>query len=932
MRNISFDNPYLLLILIPLLALILVPICWAIRKENRSKSVVASTVLHILIALCISLAAAGTIFTSVMTQTQIVVVADVSYSGNRDLEQVDKYIAEIKNKLPRNSKMGVVVFAKEPKTLVEMGGKLKVEVNGEVKDVSVRDHGFSTSQTASTDISAALNYASTLFDDDVIKRVILISDGKQTRTEATGELVGAVENLYANNIYIDAIFMDSNLGDDVKEVQISDVEFVDVTYKGHKTYANILIQSTYDTSSAILKFDDMRPSPSVTMDEKLITLHKGYNVINYELPTDASGNYSWKFTIDAKVTGDESKYNNEYELSQTVVENMNVLVVTGNAADEARIQEIYPENTKFEFMIQKSGKKLDVPCTVDELCQYDEIIISSIDIRDLNNVTAFVDALDTVVSQFGKSLVTMGDLRIQNKADNDLLKLENLLPVKYGNNSQDPKLFTIVLDVSRSMQNFSRLRIAKEAAKYLVGTLNDQDYAMLVLFWGDHTLAMTPSRLGAIGDLVTGKTNRELLLEKIAGAEPYQGTMLMEALETAEKNLAAQEQNFSEMQIMLISDGMTWSTDEDDPTAVVKRVFDSYATTTSVIHPAGRVSDASIPDDSDTEPNGNPKLLMELAEAGGGKYYGVYREADLLEVMFGQVMDDLTESVVLGDNLLVEVNEELKKDGVLAGLTEFPSVQGYVNSKAKASAKAVLTVDNLKPSGTVVEVPLYAYWNYGNGKVSSFTSTLTGEWSANWQGEVGKQFFSNVAVENVPQERIDRPYSLNIRFDGVNALVEIIPVVLNAKAVAKVYIKDKDGLKVNENDEIMIFDSSRYYYRFEALKTGNYSIEVSYEYDDKIFEAKTSYMIPYAPEYNAFEVFDPATLHAAIRNRGTVVEDGIPNLKNNDKEVTTYLLPLIVPLMALAVALYVIDIIVRKLKISDIKSFFGIKPKKGAGK
>ncbi len=927
MKNISFDNPYLLLILIPLLLFVLVPICWAIRKENRSKSVVASTVLHIVIALCITLAAGGMIFTSVMTQTQIVVVADVSYSGNRDLEQVEAYIQEIKNNLPRNSKMGVVVFAKEAKVYTEMGAEhapLVIEENG----VKKPQHGFNTSQTASTDISAALNYASTLFDDDVIKRVILISDGKQTRTEATGELVGAVENLYANNIYIDAIFMDSNLSDDVKEVQISDVEYVSTTYKDHKTYANILIQSTYDTNSAVLTFSDMNSSPSVILSQKVVDLHKGYNVINFALPTELSGSFSYEFAIDASVTGDVSSYNNRYEFSQTIVENMNVLVITGNAADEARIQETYPENTKFEFKIQKSGKKLDVPCTVDELCKFDEIIISSIDIRDLNNVTAFVDALDTVVSQFGKSLVTMGDLRIQNKTDNDLLKLENLLPVKYGNNSQDPKLFTIVLDVSRSMQNFSRLRIAKAAAQYLVGTLTDQDYAMLILFWGDHTLAMTPSCLGAINAMEVDKTNRDVLLEKIANAEPYQGTMLMEALETAEKNLAAQEQNFSEMQIMLISDGMTWSTEEDDPTAVVKRVFDTYATTTSVIHPAGQVEDLDITD-PDTEPNGNPKLLMELAQSGGGKYYGVYRESDLLEVMFGQVMDDVTQSVVVGDNLQVQINEELKKDGVLAGLKDFPSVQGYVNSKAKASAKAVLTVDYTKASGTVVEVPLYAYWNYGNGKVSSFTSTLTGEWSQNWQGETGKKFFSNVAAENVPQERIDRPYSLNVKFDGAYSQVEIIPVVLNPKAVATMTVTAPNGTKTTQT---LIFDSSRYYYQFETPVVGNYTIEVSYEYDGKVYKARTVYAIPYAPEYNAFEVFDPATLHAAIRNRGTVIEDGIPSLKNNDKEVTTYMLPLIVPLMAMAVALYVIDIIVRKLKISDIKSFFGIKPRKGAGK
>ena len=89
MKNISFDNPYLLLVFIPLLLCIVVPIVIAIRKENRHKSVFIATALHILIGLCATLALAGTIYTTVMTETQVVVIADVSYSANRNLDTVD---------------------------------------------------------------------------------------------------------------------------------------------------------------------------------------------------------------------------------------------------------------------------------------------------------------------------------------------------------------------------------------------------------------------------------------------------------------------------------------------------------------------------------------------------------------------------------------------------------------------------------------------------------------------------------------------------------------------------------------------------------------------------------------------------------------------------------------------------------------------------
>ena len=61
MRNISFDNPLWLLIAIPLFAAVLVPFFLAIRKDNKSKSVIASLVLHLVIVVCVALAAAAVV-------------------------------------------------------------------------------------------------------------------------------------------------------------------------------------------------------------------------------------------------------------------------------------------------------------------------------------------------------------------------------------------------------------------------------------------------------------------------------------------------------------------------------------------------------------------------------------------------------------------------------------------------------------------------------------------------------------------------------------------------------------------------------------------------------------------------------------------------------------------------------------------------------
>ncbi|MBO5101442.1 MAG: hypothetical protein J6C39_02825 [Clostridia bacterium] len=68
MINISFDNPLLLLVIIPLLLLVTVPHLVAIRHENRTRATTVSLVLHILIVLLASLALAGMRMTTVITK------------------------------------------------------------------------------------------------------------------------------------------------------------------------------------------------------------------------------------------------------------------------------------------------------------------------------------------------------------------------------------------------------------------------------------------------------------------------------------------------------------------------------------------------------------------------------------------------------------------------------------------------------------------------------------------------------------------------------------------------------------------------------------------------------------------------------------------------------------------------------------------------
>ncbi len=921
MKNISFDNPYLLLLLIPLLILVLVPIFIAIRRVNRTKSVVASTILHILMAVCVILAMAGLLRSTILTKTQIYIVADVSYSSNRNLDKLDALIEEVRAKAPANAEIGVVVFAKEPKVLVEMGGEpLSVKEN----------HGFKHDVISGTDISTALNYTVDLFDDGVIKRIVLITDGKETRMDAAGALVNAVENVYSNDIYLNAVYLDNNLDENAYEVQISDVQFAASTYKNHTSIATILIESSYDTDDVNMDF----LVDSVLESTISLSLSKGYNIINFELPTSYAGRYDYGFAIRAKNPNDSS-FNNTYQFTQEVVDAQRVLLVSWDEADRE-----YAEYLFDDAEIDAYIKDPNVPCSIEELCAYDEIILSNFDIRKLNNYTSFINAVDTVVSQFGKSLITMGDLRIQNKEEEIFTKLEDMLPVKFGNSDRDPTHYAIVLDISHSIFQASAMQILKDSTIRVLNMLEDDDYVSVVTFYGEIETLQSPARLGDV---------RTELIKKVDAIKSKQGTVINKALIEAKDRLMEYSALYGEQRVLLISDGASFGNEEKTPPEVAEEMYENGIITT-VIHPAGI-------DFGEEGENNNITLLKTIAEKGGGAYYAIQRVSDVPDILFAGVADDLTDSVIERDTPVKLFRE---KDKVLADIGTLPNIKGYAYAKAKASATPVLIVDYEKNSGNVVQVPLYTYWSYGNGRVASFTSSLTGEWAGEWyQDENGVTFFENVLATNTPTEYVNYPFDLNIRYDSFRAEVEIVPVTLDPSAVCEITVT-LPGEKVQETVTLP-FTARGYTYRFDIPSTGKYVLDVTYrtavttadaepetEFPDygpepetdlapeddesKTFTARKTFNIPYAAEYNSFEIFDPATLHAAIRTRGTVTEGQIPSLANDDKEIATYTVRYVAPLMIAVAILYIIDIIIRKLKLDDLRTLFASRTRKNARK
>ena len=867
MTSISFDNPLLLLSIIPLLLLVFIPYAVAIRKTNSDKNVRTSLVLHVIMAFAVALALGGTVLTTVITKTEVFVLADVSASSEKNLDTVDGYISELKDKLPINSKMGIVTFGKDYKLHTPLGESIS----------SVRNSGVDDS---ATDIVSAMQYVGGLFSDNSIKRIVLITDGKQTSPEASGELVTVIEQLYARGVKIDAVYLDNNIDKSAREVQISDVDFTEKTYLGHSVSADVLVQSSYETEAIVSLERDGEKIRSLA-----VKLTPGYNIVNFNLPTDAEG--SFDYTVSVSSDEDESAKNNSQSFTQTVASSVRVLLISTDSADLERARELYGEGAIIDAYINKN----DVPTSLEAICAYDEIILSDVDVRNIKNFTAFVDSVDTAVSVFGKSLLTFGDTKIQNKTDDVLHELEDMLPVRFGNNDQDTKLFTIVIDTSRSMQLSSKLIMARSAAKQLISLLAPEDYVAIVSFSGTVSVAQTPIQAKNYGKLC----------DVIDSLAPTQGTVIGAALDEAANIMLSLP--YDKKQVMLISDGVSYSNEVDNPIEIATDLF------------AANISVSAL---CTAEPRG-VSAMQNIARAGGGEYYYVLHEEELEELILNDIADEITESIIESENG-IEVNVNKAYDKSLIGVQSLPDIYGYVYAKPKASATTVLTTKYYKASGGSVDVPLYAYWSYGNGTVSSFTSSLSGEWTSAWQTGDGNAFLENVTALATPSERNDIPLDIAVSYDGISAGITVTPVKVKSGAVLTLTVTYPDG-----SEEILnpTFNLTGWSHDFAARDVGGYKILVDYAYGDVSYQSESYFNISYSPEYNSFEVFDPSALYMAVRNRGTVSTDSLPSLENDDGDIAKYTLSLVGPLMILALSLYVVDVIIRKLKWRDILSLFG---------
>ncbi len=894
MNNINFDNPWLLFLALPLLVLVAVPFFVAVKKDNKNWHNVLSLVLHVVMVILIAFSAAGTTIKSDLTQTHVYVVCDLSQSTANKLDEIDYQIDNLQ--LPSNSKMGVVCFANNAVVTTPLG-KSHTSVKNALSNTQLDRSG--------TNIVSALNYTRRLFADNVIKRIVLITDAKQTDESDSNALYRTAQALNQENIYIDAIFLNSTIDESTPEVQVQSVETSSHVYLNQKAIASVVLQSNVSTNATLklVSFDD----DATTLYTQPVSVSLGATSINFTLDTSQAGEHSYHVVLDY-VEDDTNALNNSMSFTQTVEISPRALLITGDSstanADRAAL-ESYFQKKNVTHVTQEQA-----PLTIAELCNYDEIVLSNVDVAKLSSPTIFVSNLTKVVANLGKSLLVFGELSHSGGYEDAYNQLTKILPLGYGNDSHQGVLYTIVFDLSTSMRNSNKLVDAKQALRSYIGLLNDNDSILFYTF---------NNQLDNVISIAISGENREEVyaeIDKLDGTSLDHDTHIWEFLLQIQNKLDTSYQNYQDRQIILVSDLVDRATSPDDYESVASETINELAKSdiyTNIIY----MSNNSSESDEVQTALSNAISRIDALPSCSLYCWPSDDETSALDTWKQNIAD-------VKINRYINVNIALRSDEVMSGVTDSTSTSleflgGFMRTYARPSATTVLTVEYESKA-----LPLYAYRNYINGKVAVFASSLSGSWLVGWQDEdengqsIASKFFNNVFATNVPSECIRQLFRTELDLSTTGSCtVNLTPADINASSNPSVTITNPNGESVTYSS--IEFDASHYSFTFATQIEGAYKIDIQYNDSSQIYSFV--YNLSYLPEYDSFTIYDAVPLIKMLSTNGQVITNGQPlSITNDEKVVGSQTIYLADAMLILAVCLFVVDIINRKIRWRDIKS------------
>ncbi len=750
---------------------------------------------------------------------------------------------------------GVVAFARDASI------ERKMSELGDLGDVQ------SLVEPAATDIASAIRLAMAAFPQGYMRRIVLLSDGNETRGAALEEIKAA----RAAGVSVDVVPLAPVSG---AEVRVREVDAPSVADADAPFQLRVVVESTEATTATLRLFQNAMGDQRMLSPQE-VTLEPGDNVFLLSQELSASGLYEYEVRVEAE--NDAVAANNTGRAFTRVRGEPVVL----NIAAQTEESEAMVAALRDEGLNVTTIRPLQMPPSLAQYQPYDSIVLNDISATDLSSDQMAM--LESLVRDQGIGLVMVGGPNTFGAGGFLETAIERALPVNMDIKQRRILPRGALAVILHTVEIPDGNVWAREISLAALNVLASQDLMGLL----GYTWERGDAWLHNLSPVADKRAHTQAIINQIQaiGDMPaVNGTLNMagRALERADAAVK---------RIVIISDG--------DPAAP------QQSTVNSIIAAGINVSTVCIAPHSPSD----QVMLRRLAEATGGRFYFVNNAQNLPQI-FSKEAATVRRGLLIEEPFtpLVQHDSEL-----LFGLaqTGLPQLRGYVVTTAKANATVPLISHE--------DDPVLAHWRYGLGKAVAFTSDATSRWAAQWLDWEGFNRFWAQAVRWSMRETTDSTFQVDtrlvdgrgrIRIDAVDAEGRFVNFLAPAGVVtgpapdfSRIPLElEQTGPGVYEGD-------------FPVDDTGVYLANIAYTTEDGAQGTLTTGLaLDYSREYEYTDTNLNLLQQAASTGGGRVLIGG-DNPFRHDLVPTPRITPIWPWLLAIAALALPIEIFVRRVVV-----------------
>jgi uncharacterized membrane protein len=727
----------------------------------------------------------------------------------------------------------------------------------QLKEVRVaNDAAGGSIDQSGTDIENAIDTAIRSFAPHHLKRLVLLSDGN----ENSGHMMDMLSRLKAEAIHVYTVPSQARTNRDVwvenvmAPAQVTSEELFPL--EAH-------VYSQTETAAEVeIKQGDK------TLGTKKVQLIRGLNRVAFETSIK---NEAGPVIVDAEVkaAGDPFPQNNRFRTSIVVQGQPKILYVEGHPESAHYLQSALTT----EGLTVNTVNPNAIPGTIEDLDAYDAIVLS--DVARSNLTDQQMKTLATYVRDLGGGFILAGGENNYGEGGYAKTAIEEVLPVTFEAKKEKPDsvAMVMVLDKSGSMGG-QKIEMTKEAAKAPLALLKDTDSFGVVAF--DYNFYwpvkfQSAANRGAIEQAIS---------TIIAGGE----TNIYPALREAYIQLAGSGSQVKH--VILLSDGRSLP---DDFEGLTKKMAEGKIT----------VSTVAVGNGADRE------LLSQIANWGHGRTYYLEDPATV-----PQIFTEETE-LATGKTLREESFKPVVKKNVEAfkgiDFNSAPPLLGYVATKSKDTAEVLLESKR--------KDPILARWQYGLGKTAAFLSDLKDRWAVDWLRWNGYPKFWSQLIRETMRRRDDKDFEFRVVKDGTEAKISINAIGKDGQFLNKI---DPQVRVIGPDQavaDVMIHQvgPGEYEAKYPLTKKGSYLFRAVGQ-DSAGPSQVLAYSYP--DEYHFYPPNTELLRSISDETKGRF-QPRTEDIFDPNGETTALPTPLWPYLAALALILYIGDVLLRRLRLFE---------------